>query len=581
MKKLSDTLNKIKSWKTRHVIFACAVILMLCTILGAHTYKYVPTPINIPYNIFVKMEKMGQIKTVRIDFGASKFDFEGKDGKIYNTDNPRYLGFKESMLTAGLDVVETSTMNFGLIFTALFDIILFYVLIKYISPNRMGKMLGRSNLVVPKTRLKDIAGIDDIKDEVKYLVSALKNPSKFAEMGAELPKGIVLYGPPGTGKTLTARAIAGEAGVPFFSMGGSDFVELFVGFGARKVRNLFKEAKKKAPCIIFIDELDAVGASRGVGGSHAESNQTIGALLQELDGFDGSTGIIVIGATNLMEKLDPALIRPGRFDKHLMVGLPESADRLSILKTYTEGKTFDESVNFDDLARLTIGFSGAALKVLLNESAILAVSRDKSAIGKEEVDDAFFKIVMKGSKKKRPSENKELVAWHEAGHALCSKLISTNEITKISIVPATNGAEGVTFITPKKMGLLSKSELTNDVKTLLAGRAAERLLFGNDNDITTGASMDISMATRIIQKMICEYGMSDKFGLLNLSELGVDNRVILEEASIISNLLYTQTLNLLSENIITLKSIVEALMEKESLTESELDAIINNNRTVV
>ncbi|NMA68049.1 MAG: AAA family ATPase, partial [Desulfitobacterium sp.] len=310
----------------------------------------------------------------------------------------------------------------------------------------------------------------------------------------------------------------------------------------------------------------------------SEHNQTVNALLNELDGFDGSEGIVVIAATNRLEDLDPALIRPGRFDKHLMVNLPDQKARLQIIKMYAKNKKLADDVDLEDLAKLTIGFSGAALEALLNEAAILAANKHQSVITYEEIDEAYYKTVMKGSKKKSRNEemqHKELVAWHESGHALCAKLLTDMEIPKVTIVPSTTGAAGVTFITPRKMGMYSKQDLLNNIKIRYAGRAAEYLLLGDEELLTTGASNDIEQATAHIREMITTYGMHPRFGMLSLKELNVNaEAMILEEASKLAKLLYEETVQLLADEKETLEQIAKALIEKETLDEDELDKII-------
>jgi ATP-dependent metalloprotease FtsH len=431
----------------------------------------------------------------------------------------------------------------------------------------------------PGCNFSSVAGCEETKEEMRCLVDFLKNPQRYTDMGAKLPKGIVFYGPPGTGKTLMAKAIAGEADVPFFAVSGSDFIEKYVGVGAKRVRELFSKARKSAPCIIFIDEIDCVGGVRN-NESNEERYQTVNALLSEMDGFSGREGIIIIAATNRLDILDEALIRPGRFDRHTAISLPDKKDRQEILKVHARNKKINKDVSLEEIAKLTVGFSGAGLESLLNEAAILAVNHNKTEITREEIDDAFFKIIVKGDKKKNRKDHRQeevnLVAWHEAGHALVTKLLTDNEVPTVTIIPTTSGFGGATFRTPKKEGLLSKRDLFNDVKITYGGRIAEKIFFGNDYDITTGASNDIRVATQQIRRIINDYGMSDTFGMVNLNELAPDksNQGQIEEAIKLSKKLYDETEVLLKFNVAVLKAIAEALIENETLNETELDKII-------
>lgn len=445
-------------------------------------------------------------------------------------------------------------------------------------PHELESISKKAHSIIPSVRFKDIAGNESVRNDINFMVDFLKSPSRYREMGARMPKGIIFYGPPGTGKTLYAKAIAGEAGVPFFSVSGSDFVEMYVGVGAKRVRELFAEARKKTPSIVFIDEIDAVGKKRGLD-NNTEKDQTINALLTELDGFSTEEGIIVIGATNRIDMLDDALIRPGRFDKHIAIPLPEYKDRLKILEIHGKNKRFDESVNFEDLAKLTIGFSGAGLESLLNESAILATSRGKNQIDFEDIDDAYYKVVMKGDKKSTKdthADQLKLVAWHEAGHALVAKLLTKKSIPKITIVPSTSGAGGVTFIIPEKAGLHTKMDLLNDIKISYGGRIAEYLLMGDYDLTTTGASQDIKHATNLIVGMIKEFGMTEEFGMLYLED-HFSKGSIIQEAKAISKKLYAETEELLTTYREKLADLAALLIERETIGEEELDGLFKQS----
>ena len=396
-------------------------------------------------------------------------------------------------------------------------VILSYVLFnKMASGNKNSMDFGRSRAKLSEdggnVKFDSVAGLDEEKQEVAELIDFLKNPKKFQKLGARIPKGVLLVGPPGTGKTLLAKAVAGEANVPFFYISGSDFVELFVGVGASRVRDMFKEAKRCAPCLIFIDEIDAVGRQRGsgIGGGHDEREQTLNQLLTEMDGFGANEGIIIIAATNRPDVLDPALLRPGRFDRQVTVSLPDSKAREEILKVHAKNKIFDKNINLKNVAQRTPGYSGADLENLLNEAALLAVRRNKNAIGMPEIDEATDRVLMGPAKTSRvitPAE-KRLVAIHEAGHAVLGiKLENAQEVHKITIIPR-GMAGGYTMMLPKeeKIAIMTKNELLAHITGLLGGRASEELFLG---EITTGASDDFKKATNVARSMVTEYGMSD------------------------------------------------------------------------
>lgn len=438
------------------------------------------------------------------------------------------------------------------------------------APNKKSKEETKKSI---KITFDDVQGIDELKPDLYRLVDCLKNPDKYEKLGARMPKGVILYGPPGTGKTLTAKAIAGEAGVPFFSMCGSDFMEKYVGVGASRVRELYDKARKVAPSIVFIDEIDAIGGGRGES-NNSEKDQTINALLAELDGFKSASNVLTICATNRLDILDSALMRPGRFDLKLAVGLPDKKGRLAILKLHGKNKKFDETVKFEDLAKKTIGFSGAALENLLNESALIAAERNKDFIGMPEIEDAFFKVIMDGNKKKRKKKDEDmyLTAYHEAGHTLATKLLTGDSVTTVTIIQSTSGAGGVTFTAPDENNLPSKKYLRNQIMVDYAGRAAEELYLGSPDDITTGASQDIKQATSIIRAYIGAYGMGNK-GLIDITQL-TNQFDIVDEAAKLSTKLYKETLEFLRNNYDKLTALAEALIDKESLYEEEIDEIL-------
>lgn len=471
---------------------------------------------------------------------------------------------------------------------------------RQLGSNGKSMDFGRSKAVLvdgEKTAtFKDVAGLTEEKEEVQELIDFLKNPKKFQSMGARIPKGILLVGPPGTGKTLLAKAVAGEAKVPFYYISGSDFVELFVGIGASRVRDMFKQAKMNAPCLIFIDEIDAVGRQRGagLGGGHDEREQTLNQLLTEMDGFGANEGIIIMAATNRPDVLDPALLRPGRFDRQVTVSLPDKQARKEILAVHAKNKVIDKSVTLDNLAKRTPGFSGADLENLLNEAALLTVRRNKKAITMAEIDEATDRVLMGPAKvtKKYTEKEKKLVAYHEAGHAVLGlKLDGANEVQKITIIPRGH-AGGYTMMTPKEDTFnYTKKELLDSICGLLGGRVAEEITF---NEVTTGAHDDFKKATNIARKMVTEYGMSS-LGPMMLDEpsentfLGRDfnknknfsdivAHEIDEEMRSIINSCYEKSKKILKDNQKLLKLIAETLLEEETITKEQIDSLVENGK---
>ena len=457
-----------------------------------------------------------------------------------------------------------------------------------------GKSRARLHDDRKKVTFKEVAGLTEEKEEVQELIEFLKYPKKFQKMGARIPKGVLLVGPPGTGKTLLARAVAGEANVPFYYISGSDFVELFVGVGASRVRDMFKQAKHNAPCLIFIDEIDAVGRQRGagLGGGHDEREQTLNQLLTEMDGFGENEGIIVIAATNRPDVLDPALLRPGRFDRQVTVNLPDIIGRKEILEVHAKGKTFAPGVTLENIAKRTVGFSGADLENLLNEAALLAVRRDKNAITMAEVDEAHDRVLMGPAKvtKKYTEKEKKIVAYHEAGHAVVGiKLEGANEVQKITIIPR-GTAGGYNLMLPKEETFLeTKKELLETISGLLGGRVAEELVF---NEVTTGAHNDFEKATKIARAMVTEYGMSD-LGPVQFEHqessvfLGRDynkshnfsSEVAFEidqEQRKIINECYEITKKTISENMDLLDLIANTLLEYETITKEQIEYLVEH-----
>lgn len=566
---------------------AIVIVVAFFAMFGYLHFANIGIPPESTYLEFVSKMEAGEISEVTIALNKATFEYKDKEGNTFTTDNPKVDNFKETLLNNNVKVEEVSPSNinlFALISSVIQISIFIYIaksLMKTVGGKELTSMEGSSKKI-PDVSFDEVAGIDEIKDDMLLLSSFLKNPSAYEEMGATLPKGVVLYGPPGTGKTLVAKAIANEAGVPFLSVSGSDFVEMYVGLGAKRVRELFKKAKKEAPCIVFIDEIDAVGTKRGSGtGSNSEKDQTINALLNELDGFGGNEGVLVITATNRISDLDSALIRPGRFDKHIAVNLPDLKGRKDIIAVHSKNKKFAEDVNLDDLAKITIGFSGAYLESLLNESAIIATSKEHTVITNEDIDDAYYKIATKGHKKKNSERNDsetELTAWHEAGHALATKLLTDKDVPKVTIIPSTSGFGGATFITPTSKTLSSKKDLENEIKVFYAGRAAEELLYRDTSLISTGASQDIQQATSIIKNMVSKFGMDKGNNLLDILEINPSFDLV-PIAREIAEEQYNTVKKLLQENEDALKAIAEALIKKETIGEKDLDSIISQFTT--
>ena len=477
-----------------------------------------------------------------------------------------------------------------------------YVLfMKMSAGNNKSMDFGRSRAKLSedggKVRFTDVAGLDEEKEEVSELIDFLKNPKKFQKLGARIPKGVLLVGPPGTGKTLLAKAVAGEANVPFYYISGSDFVELFVGVGASRVRDMFKQAKQSAPCLIFIDEIDAVGRQRGsgIGGGHDEREQTLNQLLTEMDGFGANEGIIIIAATNRPDVLDPALLRPGRFDRQVTVSLPDAKAREEILGVHARNKVFADDVNLKALSQRTPGFSGADLENLLNEAALLAVRRNKEAITMDEIDEATDRVLMGPAKTSRKISDKEkhLVAIHESGHAVIGiKLADAQEVHKITIIPR-GMAGGYTMMLPKeeKMGIMTKEELESQIIGLMGGRAAEKLFL---NATTTGASDDFKKATNIARSMVTKYGMSD-LGPMQLEEeqegvfLGRDynktknfsDQVALEIDKAVRKIVddcYDKAVDILKKNEKLVNLLADALMKNETLTKEQIECLVETGK---
>ena len=561
------------------------------------------------YSDFIKQLDKGNVKSV--EFDSYEIDYKLVDDGHKDYDITYYTGrvaddelvptLKKAKTSEGKSIEikaaipdNTSTWIFNIL-SFIVPLILLWVLLAFVSKKMGGSMgmgVGKSTakVYVEKStgvNFKDVAGQDEAKESLQEVVDFLHNPKRYTDIGAKLPKGALLVGPPGTGKTLLAKAVAGEAGVPFFSLAGSDFVEMFVGVGASRVRDLFKEAQKMAPCIIFIDEIDAIGKSRDsrYGGGNDEREQTLNQLLAEMDGFDTSKGLLILAATNRPEVLDKALLRPGRFDRRIIVDKPDLKGRLETLKVHSKDVKMDESVDLDALALATAGLVGSDLANMINEAAINAVKNGRQLVNQSDLFEAFELVAVGGKEKKdRVMSDKErkIVSYHEVGHALVSALQKNTEpVQKITIVPRTMGALGYTLQTPEEEKYLeTKDELLAKITTYMAGRAAEVLVF---NSVTSGAANDIENATKIARAMVTMYGMSDKFGMMCLAT--VQNQYleggaglicgentasqIDDEVLSIINSSYAQAMKLLDENREILDSISDYLYEKETITGKE------------
>ena len=567
------------------------------------------------YSQLIKEVQDGKIETVKLSADRTRALVTSQDGKQVLVNLPNDPQLISILADKGVDisVLPQSDESFwfralsSLFFPVLLLVGLFFLLRRAQNgPGSQAMNFGKSRARVqmePQTQVTfgDVAGIDQAKLELNEVVDFLKNADRFTAVGAKIPKGVLLVGPPGTGKTLLARAVAGEAGVPFFSISGSEFVEMFVGVGASRVRDLFEQAKTNAPCIVFIDEIDAVGRQRGagLGGGNDEREQTLNQLLTEMDGFEGNTGIIIIAATNRPDVLDAALLRPGRFDRQVVVDRPDYAGRLEILRVHARGKTLAKDVDLEKIARRTPGFTGADLSNLLNEAAILAARRNLTEISMDEVNDAIDRVLAGPEKKDRvmSEKRKTLVAYHEAGHALVGALMPDYDpVQKISIIPR-GRAGGLTWFTPSEdrmdTGLYSRSYLQNQMAVALGGRLAEEIIFGEE-EVTTGASNDLQQVTRVARQMVTRFGMSERLGPVALGrqngnmflgrEIASDRdfsdttaATIDEEVRRLVDEAYQRAKTVLLGNKHILDKLADMLIEKETVDADELQELLANN----
>ena len=607
-------MKKKKSYTKQTVPYAILLIVIIGVLVFFNLSQY--KVYDYSYDEFIKKLSEGDVSKLEITpknaSGVYVINGQLKDYK--STESFRVnVPLAETVLDKVMKYVDEDEIevitnpnpeNSGFV-TVLINVVPTVVLIgatiwlfsKISGGNKNSMDFGRSRAKLneeSKAKFSDVAGLVEEKEEVAELIDFLKNPKKFQKMGARIPKGVLLVGPPGTGKTLLAKAVAGEANVPFYYISGSDFVELFVGVGASRVRDMFKQAKQTAPCLIFIDEIDAVGRQRGtgLGGGHDEREQTLNQLLTEMDGFGANEGIIIIAATNRPDVLDPALLRPGRFDRQVTVSLPDQKERLAILNVHAKNKVFGSDVNLENISKRTPGYSGADLENLLNEAALLAVRRNLPAIGMAEIDEASDRVLMGPAKVSRKySENdKKLVSYHEAGHAVIGlKLEHANVVQKVTIIPR-GSAGGYNMMIPSEEKICStKTDLLEEITGLLGGRTAEELVFG---EITTGAHNDFEKATKIARAMVTEYGMSD-LGPLQFEQqegsvfLGRDynkshnfsnevaNEIDMEMRKIIDEC-HAKATEIIKQNMDLLKLIAESLLEQETLTKEEIDYLVAN-----
>ncbi|MVX63287.1 ATP-dependent zinc metalloprotease FtsH [Clostridium chromiireducens] len=573
-------MNKIKKY---YIIFPIitAIISLIFIIMTSFNDKVV----NKSYSIFKEDLNSDKISTVIMD-KSPKMKIILSDGDEYSTDNPYTDTIKETLLLKGVEIKDESTPPLSksipsVVFAISLISILAIVVLKARNNSSITSMDMEDFSKNKKAALDfdAVAGNEEAKESLMDIVDFLINPEKYQKYGARMPKGVILYGDPGTGKTLLAKAVAGEAGVPFYALSGSDFVQVYVGVGAARVRNLFKKAKSHGKAVIFIDEIDAIGKARSNdknGSSNGERDQTLNALLTEMSGFGQEEGIVVIAATNRLDMLDKALLRPGRFDRHIEVSLPDVNAREKIISLHLKNKPH-ANLDVKDIAKKTTYFSGAKLESLVNESAILAAKDNSNCITSAHIESAYS-ITLAGHEKKERSylkeEDKLLTSYHEAGHGIVSLLLLPNDkVSKITIIPTTKGAGGYTLTIPEDRSYHRVDYLKNKIKVSLGGRAAEEIIFGKDK-ISTGAEGDISQTTDIALKMITEYGMGETLGLIKLSSVGslyssYGNPVI-EECKMLVNTLYDETLELLRENRHLLDKIALNLLEKETLYEDDI-----------
>lgn len=567
-------------------------IFIILTLVISSVFVFMEKANNkriISYNTFVEKLENGEVDKVKLS-DSHEIKLIADDGEVFYTDNPRTEGFKKELLLLGVSVEEEgiNITNIVILLSLSAGLIYLVYYFRNKAPKEAEKeMTNLSNMadVEYDTSISfdDVAGNEEAKESLLEMVDFIQNPEIYNKYGARLPRGVLLYGPPGTGKTLLAKALAGQAGVPIFPVSGSDFVEVYAGLGASRIRNLFKKAKEAGNSVIFIDEIDSLGKKRKGNQASAseEGDRTLNALLAEMSGFKENEGIIVVAATNRIDVLDEALLRPGRFDRQIEVQLPDIKAREKILMVHARNKPISRDVDLRQLAEETVYFSGAKLENLLNESAMIAVKEKQDLITKDHIDKAYYKVLVGDEKKDRSSlskKDREITAYHEAGHALVAKLVSKeNRVTKVSIIPSTKGMGGFSLNIPPDRMYKSKKEILNNIMVALGGRAAEEIIFGGEN-ITTGASSDIEKATEMAMSLIGIYGMDDQCGLISYKvALSMDLKSdidIVNRAKEILESMYLDTKDLLFNSREKLNLLADTLLEKEVLEETEIDEIV-------
>lgn len=604
-------MNEVKRPK-KPLIFYYTLVMVALVLVNFLLVPWIAEQqiIEVDYGTFITMTENKEISQVKVE--DNQILFEGKDGKIYKTglmNDPDLVNrLHDSGAKFGGEIVEETSPLLSFLLTWILPIVLFIALGQFMSKKLMDRAGGPNSLMFnggssnarvyvqssDGIKFDDVEGVDEAEESLQEIVDYLHNPDKYREIGASMPKGVLLVGPPGTGKTMLAKAVAGESNVPFFSISGSEFVEMFVGMGAAKVRDLFKQASEKAPCIVFIDEIDTIGKKRdgaGMGGND-EREQTLNQLLTEMDGFDGTKGVVILAATNRPESLDPALLRPGRFDRRIPVQLPDLQGRIAILKVHAKDVHMSGNIDFNSIARATSGASGADLANIINEAALRAVRLGRNSVIQADLDESV-ETVIAGAQRKNAvlsAKEKEIVAYHEIGHALvAAKQTDSAPVTKITIVPRTSGALGYTMqVDEGEHNLMSKDELLNKVATLTGGRAAEELIFGS---ITTGASNDIEQATKLTRSMITRYGMSRKFDMVALEAvtnqyLSGDTALacsaetaakIDEEVIATVKTAHEKAIGILQNNMDALHRLAHFLLEKETITGEEFMDLLHKS----
>lgn len=549
---------------------------------------------TIPYTLFIKHLDSGIVKEVYLE-DSSKIKIVLENNNEFLTDNPRTEGFKEELLMYGVDVIEknqiaNSAMPLLILASLAFVMIYFRKNTLNQAEKEMASMASiESSEYNTEIEFKDVAGNEEAKASLEEIIDFIKNPEVYKKFGARLPRGVLLYGSPGTGKTLLAKAVAGEANVSFYPVDGSDFVQVYAGLGASRIRELFKKAKGSGKSVIFIDEIDSIGKKRsnnGLSGSE-EGDRTLNALLAEMSGFEENEGIVVIAATNRIDVLDEALLRPGRFDRQIEVELPDVNARYEILKLHSKNKPLNNDVDLRKFAAETVYFSGAKLENLLNEAAMIAIKSKADEITEDHLDKAYYKVLVGDEKQDRSIINrkdKEITAFHEAGHALVAKLVDkTNRVTRVSIIPSTKGVGGFSLNIPTEKMYKTKKDLYSNIMIALGGRAAEEIVFGKEN-ITTGASSDLEKATEIALSLVGSLGMDDEFGLINMStlmskDIREDENLVIRTKDILEGL-YEETISMLNNSRSLLDDISNELLVKETIGEDDINRILEVKKAV-